>query len=171
MTSVHHDFFHGLRIPANPRDSRAMQEGTTGRPQRAPQRRDFLYERTTRDIRVAVHPAFLDDQSEPEENRYLWSYTITIENKGAEAVQLLSRYWHISDSAGRVQEVRGPGVVGAQPVLEPGQMFEYTSGCPLPTASGAMVGRYQMRSASGEAFEIDIPMFLLESPHERRQIH
>jgi ApaG protein len=129
-----------------------MQEGTTGRPHRAPERHAFPYERTTRDIRVAVLPAFLEDQSEPEENRYLWSYTI-------------------SDSAGRVQEVRGPGVVGAQPVLEPGQAFEYTSGCPLPTASGAMVGRYQMQAATGEAFEIDIPMFLLESPHEQRQIH
>jgi ApaG protein len=148
-----------------------MQEGTTGRPHRLRERREPLYERTTRNIRVAVLPAYLEDQSEPEENRYLWSYTITIENKGAEKVQLLSRYWHISDAGGRVQEVRGPGVVGAQPILEPGESFEYTSGCPLPTASGAMVGRYQMRAASGEDFEIDIPMFLLESPHERRQIH
>jgi ApaG protein len=148
-----------------------MQEGTTGRPFRTPERGEFLYERTTRSIRVAVKPAFLEDQSEPDESRYLWSYTIMIENKGAEPVQLISRYWHISDAAGRVQEVRGPGVVGAQPVIEPGQSFEYSSGCPLPTSSGAMVGRYQMQAASGEAFEIDIPMFLLESPHERRQIH
>jgi ApaG protein len=148
-----------------------MQEGTTGRQQRKAERGEFLYERITRDIRVAVKPAFLEDQSEPDENRYLWSYTITIENKGPETVQLISRYWHISDAAGRVQEVRGPGVVGAQPVLEPGQSFEYSSGCPLPTASGAMVGHYQMKAASGESFDIDIPMFLLESPHERRQIH
>jgi len=169
--AVHHELLSRLRVRPNPRDNRRMQEGTTGRPHRAPERHAFPYERTTRDIRVAVLPAFLEDQSEPEENRYLWSYTITIENKGAETVQLLSRYWHISDSAGRVQEVRGPGVVGAQPVLEPGQAFEYTSGCPLPTASGAMVGRYQMQAATGEAFEIDIPMFLLESPHEQRQIH
>ncbi|HEY5048049.1 MAG TPA: Co2+/Mg2+ efflux protein ApaG [Rhizomicrobium sp.] len=148
-----------------------MQEGTTGRPFRTAERRAAPYERTTRDIRVAVRPAFLDDQSDPDENRFLWAYTIVIENQGRETVQLMSRYWHISDGAGRVQEVRGPGVVGAQPVLEPGQAFEYTSGCPLPTASGAMVGRYQMRAASGEAFEIDIPNFLLESPHERRQVH
>lgn len=120
---------------------------------------------------MVVKPAYLDDQSEPDLGRYLWSYTITIENRGTEAVQLLSRYWHITDAQGRVQEVNGPGVVGAQPVLEPGQAFEYTSGCPLGTASGAMVGRYQMRAASGESFEADIPMFLLESPHERRQIH
>jgi ApaG protein len=86
-------------------------------------------------------------------------------------VQLLSRYWHITDATGRVQEVRGPGVVGAQPVLEPGQTFQYTSSCPLPTPSGAMAGRYMMRLSSGGAFEAEIPGFLLESPYERRQIH
>lgn len=122
-------------------------------------------------MRVQVKPAFLEEQSDPESGRYLWSYTVTIENQGEEAVQLLSRYWHITDAIGRMQEVRGPGVVGAQPVIEPGQIFEYTSGCPLPTASGAMSGRYVMRAASGEAFEAEIPPFLLESPHERRQIH
>jgi ApaG protein len=165
------DFSERLREAPEPRDNSAMQEGTTGRPYRKQKRSESPYEATTRGIRVAVQPAYIEDQSEPEDNQYLWSYTITIENLGPETVQLLSRYWHISDAAGRVQEVRGPGVVGAQPVLEPGQVFEYTSGCPLPTASGAMVGRYQMRAASGEAFEIDIPLFLLESPHERRQIH
>lgn len=130
-----------------------------------------MYERTTHGIRVAVTPAFLDDQSDPVEGEFLWSYTVTIENKGSETVQLLSRYWHITDGDGHVHEVRGPGVVGAQPVLEPGQVFQYTSGCPLPTASGYMMGRYQMRSASGEAFEAEIPAFVLESPHERRQLH
>lgn len=129
------------------------------------------YERVTRGIRVAVKPSFLDDQSDPDDSRYLWSYTVTIENKGSETVQLLSRYWHITDGMGRVQEVRGPGVVGAQPVLAPGQSFQYTSGCPLPTSSGHMVGKYEMRAESGEKFEADIPAFLLESPHERRQIH
>jgi ApaG protein len=130
-----------------------------------------MYERSTRNIRVAVKPAFLDDQSDPDEQRYLWSYTVVIENKGPETVQLLSRYWQITDGRGHVQEVRGPGVVGAQPVIAPGQKFQYTSGCPLPTSSGSMSGRYQMRSSSGEAFEAEIPAFLLESPHERRQIH
>ncbi|MBV9571777.1 MAG: Co2+/Mg2+ efflux protein ApaG [Alphaproteobacteria bacterium] len=130
-----------------------------------------VYEQTTRAIRVRVLPAFLADQSSPEDSRFLWSYTITIENCGADTVQLMSRYWQITDEMGHRQEVRGPGVVGAQPVLEPGQCFEYTSGCPLPTASGAMSGRYMMRNVSGESFEVDIPMFLLESPHERRQIH
>lgn len=129
------------------------------------------YECVTRGIRVAVRPAFIEEQSAPEDGHYLWSYAITIENRGRETVQLLSRYWHITDSLGRAQEVHGPGVVGAQPVIEPGQSFHYTSGCPLATASGAMSGRYQMRSASGEAFEVEIPAFLLESPYERRQIH
>jgi ApaG protein len=138
------------------------------RPSRIP---NPLYERTTNGIRVAVKPAFIDDQSNPDDSRYLWSYTVTIENKSPETVQLISRYWHITDAAGRVKEVRGPGVVGAQPVLAPGQSFEYTSGCPLPTASGYMVGKYLMKAASGEDFEAEIPAFLLESPHEQRQIH
>ena len=129
------------------------------------------YELETRRIRVAVRPAYLDDQSDPEDDRYVWSYTVTIENRGAEPVQLLSRYWNIMDGQGRVQEVRGAGVVGAQPVIAPGESFQYTSGCPLETASGTMSGRYQMMSASGESFEAEIPAFLLESPFERRQIH
>jgi ApaG protein len=138
--------------------------------QRGPNRLP-VYEQTTRGIRVRVLPAFLPDQSDPAEGRFLWSYTVTIENLGEEIVQLIARHWQITDEVGRRQEVRGPGVVGAQPVLEPGQHFEYTSGCPLPTASGAMNGRYLMKTVSGEAFEVDIPVFLLESPHERRQIH
>ena len=129
------------------------------------------YVRETRSIRVAVKPAYLDDQSDPEDGRYVWSYTVTIENKGAEAVQLMSRVWNITDGAGCTQEVRGDGVVGAQPVIAPGESFQYTSGCPLETASGFMVGRYRMVSASGEAFEAEIPAFLLESPYEQRQIH
>jgi ApaG protein len=129
------------------------------------------YECETRRIHVAVKPAYLDDQSEPEDDRYVWSYTVTIENKGAEPVQLLSRCWNITDAVGRTQEVRGPGVVGAQPVIGPGEKFQYTSGCPLETASGFMVGCYQMMSASGESFEAEIPAFLLESPYEQRKIH
>jgi ApaG protein len=131
----------------------------------------FQYVHETRAIRVAVKPAYLDDQSDPEDDRYVWSYTVTIENRGAEPVQLLSRYWNIIDGVGRIQEVSGPGVVGAQPTIAPGESFEYTSGCPLETASGTMSGRYQMRSASGESFEAEIPAFLLESPYEYRQIH
>jgi ApaG protein len=129
------------------------------------------YERETRSIHVAVMPAYLDDQSDPDDQRFVWSYTVTIENRGQESVQLVSRFWSITDGSGRVQELRGPGVVGAQPVIAPGGKFQYTSGCPLPTASGLMMGHYQMKAASGEAFEAEIPAFLLESPYERRQIH
>ena len=129
------------------------------------------YEAVTRDIRVAVVPSFLDDQSEPDELRYLWAYHITIENRGGETVQLLSRHWRITDSNGRVREVRGAGVVGEQPVLQPGAAFEYTSGAPLETPSGFMTGSYQMRASSGENFEIEIPLFALESPYEERRIH
>ncbi|MGH6828367.1 MAG: Co2+/Mg2+ efflux protein ApaG [Rhizomicrobium sp.] len=130
-----------------------------------------MYERETRSILVAVTPAYLDDQSDPRGDRYVWSYTVIIENRGVEPVQLVSRYWNIVDGQGRVKELRGPGVVGTQPVIAPGERFEYTSGCPLETASGLMSGRYQMKSASGEAFEAEIPAFLLESPYERRQVH
>ena len=130
-----------------------------------------MNERITHDVRVAVKAAYLDDLSDPDDSQFLWSYTVTIENKGKEPVQLLSRYWHITDGDGRVQELRGQGVVGAQPVIEPGKQFQYTSGCPLPTASGFMTGCYQMRSASGVAFEAEIPAFLLESPYEQRQFH
>ena len=130
-----------------------------------------MYERQTRSINVAVKPAYLDDQSDPEGERFVWSYTVTIENRGQEPVQLMSRYWNIIDGDGRIQEVRGPGVVGAQPVIDPGESFQYTSGCPLETSSGLMSGRYQMKAASGEAFEAEIPAFLLESPYERRQFH
>jgi ApaG protein len=129
------------------------------------------YESVTRDIRVAVVPDFLEDQSEPTEGHYLWSYHITIENRGGEPVQLVSRYWKITDARGRVREVRGSGVVGEQPVIQPGGAFEYTSGAPLETPSGFMTGSYQMRAASGENFEIDIPLFALESPYESRRMH
>ena len=129
------------------------------------------YQAVTRNIRVAVVPAFLEDQSEPSEGRYVWAYHVTIENRGGEPVQLLSRYWRITDSRGRVREVRGAGVVGEQPVIQPGGAFEYTSGAPLETASGFMTGTYQMRASSGESFEIDIPLFALESPYESRRMH
>ena len=133
--------------------------------------RKHLYEETTRDIRVAVEPHFLDDQSEPEENRYFWAYRVVIENNGSEPMQLLSRYWRITDARGRIREVRGAGVVGEQPVIPPGKAFEYTSGAPLETASGFMTGTYQMRAESGESFDIGIPMFALESPYENRKMH
>lgn len=124
-----------------------------------------MYSKTTHDIRVTVIPAFLESQSEPQEHRYVWSYTITIANEGTETVRLLSRHWVITDGFGRVQEVRGPGVVGEQPLLGPGQAFEYTSGVPLTTPTGMMVGTYRMTSVGGIDFDIAVPAFSLDSPY------
>ena len=107
----------------------------------------------------------------PKTRQYFWSYTIVITNTGAETVQLRTRHWIITDAAGRKQEVRGEGVVGEQPVLAPGERFEYTCGVPLPTASGFMTGRYQMVTDSGEQFEIDVPTFSLDSPEARRVLN
>jgi ApaG protein len=129
------------------------------------------YEEITRDIKIAVEPDFLEEQSEPEENRYLWSYRVVIENKSALTVQLLSRYWRITDARGRIREVRGDGVIGEQPVIAPGRAYEYTSGAPLETASGFMTGTYRMRASTGESFEVGIPMFALESPYEAHRMH
>ncbi|MEA1677774.1 Co2+/Mg2+ efflux protein ApaG [Nitrospirillum sp. BR 11163] len=126
-----------------------------------------MYSETTHAIRISVRPEFLEDQSSPGEGHYVWAYTVRIENTGGETVQLRSRHWHITDARGRVQEVRGAGVVGEQPVLSPGQSFEYTSGTPLSTPSGIMVGSYQMERTDGSRFDVRIPAFSLDSPHER----
>ena len=129
------------------------------------------YARTTRSITVTVEPFYLDDQSVPEENHFVWAYHVRIENNGEQTVQLLTRFWRITDSLGNVQEVRGDGVVGEQPILNPGDSFEYTSGTPLPTPSGIMVGAYQMLAQSGERFDVDVPAFSLDSPYQAVQIH
>jgi ApaG protein len=123
-----------------------------------------MYTKTTNDIKVTVLPYYLGEQSEPSENRYFWAYTIQVENRGQQTVQLLNRHWHITDGRGRTQEVRGPGVVGAQPVLKPGEAFEYTSGVPLETPSGFMVGEYEMKSDKGDTLQIAVPAFSLDSP-------
>ena len=125
-----------------------------------------MYSQTTDSIRVTVQPHYLDEQSSPTENHYVWAYQVEIANLGAATVQLLNRYWHITDASGRVQEVRGPGVVGEQPVLPPGGSFQYTSGCPLSTPSGMMVGHYEMSDQQGRTFEVAIPAFSLDSPHQ-----
>lgn len=130
-----------------------------------------MYEQLTRDIKVTVKPFYLEDQSSPEESHFVWAYHVKIENSGIETVQLRNRYWRITDAIGRVQEVRGPGVVGEQPVLHPGDDFEYTSGTPLQTPSGIMVGTYQMESTDGEFFDVDIPAFSLDSPHQPIQLN
>lgn len=136
-----------------------------------PAGRKDTYVMETRGLRVQVIPSFLDDESSPEDNRYVWSYTITIENNGAETVQLRSRYWRITDATGKVMEVRGAGVVGQQPTLKPGDSFEYTSGTPLSTPSGFMTGTYQMISDAGESFQIEIPLFSLDMPNTFRRVH
>jgi ApaG protein len=130
-----------------------------------------MYSAITREIRVQVEPIYLDDQSEPDDAQYVWAYRVQIENEGTETVQLLTRYWHITDGVGRVQEVRGAGVVGEQPVLNPGESYEYTSGTPLPTPSGIMKGSYQMRTPAGEKFDIEVPAFSLDCPHETRRLN
>ncbi len=130
-----------------------------------------MYRAITHQIEVTVEPNFLPDRSSVEKSQYFWSYTIVITNSGRETVQLQTRHWIITDATGRKQEVRGEGVVGEQPVLAPGERFEYTSGVPLPTASGFMEGTYQMVTDTGEPFEIDVPAFSLDGPDSRRTLN
>tara|TARA_B100001123_G_C15232059_1_gene995555 strand:+ start:985 stop:1332 length:348 start_codon:yes stop_codon:yes gene_type:complete len=114
---------------------------------------------------------FLEEQSSPEKSHYIWAYEVRIENLGQTSVQLLNRHWSITDALGQTQTVRGPGVVGEQPVLNPGESFEYTSGTPLRTPSGLMVGSYQMEDVKGEVFDVKIPAFSLDSPHQSVQFN
>jgi ApaG protein len=130
-----------------------------------------MYTETTRSIQVTVEPTFLEDESSPTDNRYFWAYAVEIANHGDDVVQLRSRHWRITDANGRTEEVRGAGVVGKQPVLKPGEVFSYTSGCPLTTPSGIMVGTYQMSTETGEVFSIAIPAFSLDMPGERRTVN
>lgn len=130
-----------------------------------------MYEQETRGIRVSVSPNYLEDQSDPEEGRFVWAYTVRIDNNSENAVQLVTRYWRITDSKGFTEEVMGDGVVGEQPEIRPGEGFEYTSGAPLATPSGVMVGSYGMVTPAGESFQVEIPAFSLDSPHELRQVH
>lgn len=130
------------------------------------------YEAETRGIRVAVRPIFLEDKSSPAEGQFVWAYRVRIENGGRETVQVLRRTWRITDAHGRVQLVHGAGVVGEQPVLEPGEAFEYTSGTPLDTPSGFMAGQFHLvATASGEAFDAEIPLFSLDSPYGAGPVH
>ena len=129
------------------------------------------YVEITREITVTVDPIFLDHESDPESKLYFWAYHVVIKNNSKQTVQLISRYWRITNALGTLQEVRGDGVVGEQPVLKPGQSFEYTSGTPLSTSSGIMGGNYQMISKDGENFEINIPTFSLDSPYEGSAVH
>lgn len=130
-----------------------------------------MYEKTTRAIQVTVQPLYLDEQSSPNEDHFVWAYHVRIENKGDETVRLRRRHWSITDANGMVHEVKGAGVVGEQPVLGPGEAFEYTSGTPLATPSGIMVGSYGMESENGDCFDVAIPAFSLDSPYQQRSIH
>ncbi len=130
-----------------------------------------MYRAVTRGIQITVSPRFVEDESTPLQARFFWSYTVEIANLGIETVQLTHRSWSITDGDGRQQEVRGPGVVGEEPVIEPGHSFTYTSGCPLGTPDGMMTGTYTMETRAGESFEATIPLFPLESPYVKRVMH
>lgn len=130
------------------------------------------YSATTRGVVVSVQPTYLPEHSDPDAGAWVWSYKVRIENGGTEHVQLLRRIWRITDARGRTEVVEGAGVVGEQPRLAPGEAFEYTSGTPLGTASGFMAGTYHMVvSATGEAFDADVPTFSLDSSSKARSVH
>jgi ApaG protein len=124
------------------------------------------YVANTREIAVSVEPTYLEARSSTKSSQYFWAYRVVIENQGRETVQLMSRHWMITNARGELNEVKGPGVVGEQPVLKPGESFEYTSGAPLDTPSGMMGGAYQMETESGERFDIEIPTFSLDRPNQ-----
>ncbi len=130
-----------------------------------------MYQAETKNIIVRAQPRFMPQQSTPDEDYYFWTYTIDITNNGKSTVKLLRRHWRITDMSGRTEEVRGDGVVGEQPTLSPGQTFTYTSGCPLRTPSGIMVGSYRMRSEAGDEFDVTIPAFSLDSPYADRSLN
>lgn len=130
-----------------------------------------MYRAVTRKIEVSVTPRYVSERSSPSNGYFFWSYTIDIVNHGPETVQLKNRHWRITDAQGRLQEVKGPGVVGEEPVLKPGGAFEYTSGVPLPTPSGFMTGSYGMITGEGEHFDIEIPAFSLDSSSAERTIN
>ena len=130
-----------------------------------------MFSKTTKNINISVKPYYLEEQSEPDEQHYVWAYQITINNLGEKTVQLKKRYWKITDSNGAKKEVRGAGVIGEQPILRPGEKYEYTSGAPLTTPSGFMSGYYEMINTNGNHFDVEIPLFSLDSPHDSSQIN
>ena len=130
-----------------------------------------MFKATTHGITVNVLPVFIDERSDPESSQYFWAYRVSIENQSGGTIQLLSRYWHITDGIGRIEEVQGDGVVGEQPIITEGDTYTYTSGCPLQTSSGIMVGKYTMVDSSGRTFEIDIPAFPLDLPDHTPSIN
>jgi ApaG protein len=135
------------------------------------QQRSMVYEAVTHGVRVSAQPDFATAESDAREKRFLWRYTITIHNERTDAVQLLSRHWQIIDGKGQIHDVKGRGVVGEQPIIAPNAQYAYTSQCPLTTPHGSMSGSYEMRSLSGEVFQIDIPAFPLMSPFAKGTQH
>ena len=129
----------------------------------------LTYEAETDGFTVRVRPVFVEEESSPEDDRFLWAYHVEIENNGERTLQLMTRHWKITDGDGRLQEVVGDGVVGQQPVLRPGASFEYTSGCPLATPSGLMQGTYTLHDRDGDSLVVTIPLFALDSPYETRR--
>jgi ApaG protein len=125
----------------------------------------YSSEAITRNIRVRVQAQYDPSRSNPNHSQWFFLYTVNVTNEGSETVQLMSRHWVITDGMGKVEEVRGPGVVGKQPVLAPGESFEYTSGCPLTTPFGSMQGTYQMVNRAAEKFDIEIAQFILTEPY------
>ena len=130
-----------------------------------------MYKSTTHNVTVSVVPKYLAQESIPEKNIFVWSYTVRIENNGDDALQLRARHWKITDGYGRVQEVHGPGVIGEQPVIKPGDSFEYTSGTPLSTPSGIMTGSYDMETTDGQTMGVVIPAFSLDTPENPKVLH
>jgi ApaG protein len=130
-----------------------------------------MYQTVTQGVKVCVNPEYLSSDSEPEKNHYLWAYTIEITNLTPSLVQLMTRRWTIIDGHGRREEIAGDGVVGKQPLIEPGAIFSYTSGCPLTTDSGFMQGHYMMQAPGGEQFTVDIPLFSLDIPDSSRTVN
>ena len=129
------------------------------------------YSAETNGILIRVRPSYLAGQSDPEAGRWVWAYQVEIVNLSGSTVQLMARRWTITDAHGHVEEVRGPGVIGEQPVIAAGASYSYASGCPLPTDSGSMVGAYFMTDADGRSFEADIPAFSLDTPGARRVLN
>jgi len=130
-----------------------------------------MYSSTTQNVTVSVETTYLSGESVPDQNVYVWAYRVRIENNGLETLQLKTRHWKITDSYGRVQEVHGPGVLGEQPILKPGETFEYTSGTPLSTPNGIMVGTYAMQMTDGSLMDIAIPAFSLHTPDMMQRLN
>lgn len=123
-----------------------------------------MFSAVTHNIQVEVEPSYVSEESDPRQSHYFFSYRVRISNKSEKQVQLLSRYWLITDGFGAVEEVEGSGVIGLQPTIKPGETFEYSSFCPLSTPSGFMQGKYTMLDAQGRRLEVEIPRFILTEP-------